>query len=1571
MAKKINVMKLVTVSIVLLFLVSGFSVMVYGYNSQDHTGFVNSSDKTIKSFGSNSGNVTNFSGYILNHSNNGNQNDSIMDSKSKYNPLGQSNLTPFIANYGSLGKSSTPGLFGYYSEPAPVGIADYGLSGTMGPSYSYNTPMFEGKIQISSLQTYSGVTKAYMSIQLNVVLVFSNNGEQYVYWIQDVAVINTSNNNLSFDDNIWNLSSLGSKMYNSTVIGNGSVFESFYGVTANDLPGAYIQMSYPSSFELRVISSITNEGQPTVAFQYNDGYGWVTYDKPVFYFVKDLTSDQGFVVNGLVQTPDLHCYDAELVMGGGWSGAKANDNESNVNLQLEYWNGHNFQSISNAFNFGSNTAETIDNALATGEYYKNNGTLLSNVVNGVGSLGVNDLGMLYNQNQVGFLNVKTDLIYGELCINGYSHTFVDNWINLTLAPGVYNISLINSGGTGLDLWNTQVILSAGQTVNLKAPNTYTVTFIKSGSSYGTPWSLNFQGEKITTNNSSISIYVTNGTYYYYIYNVTGYSIYPQSGTIFVNGIPQSIVVTFTLEYSVIFYENVLPQGTLWSVTLNGTIESTTGSSIQFYVTGGYYSYYIGPVMGYIPTISVNAGYVDQNVTVEVYFISSDSRTVSAGTYPVFDLYDPANGYIYVTNYESSNISVYHGGSLIFTIPLQSDPAYMLYDQFNENIYVTMVGGGLDIINSFTNSITNIIPNYYFSSFVFDTQNSYIYACGYHNVTVISTLNNEIVEIIPLNFNSDGITYDENNGYLYLINMKYNTLGGNVTILNPQTSSIIAIIPLQYSPSYVSYDADNGQVYVTGYYYNNSEYALNDYSFPGVLIAIDGFSIIKTINVGYDPIFVDFDLNNDYIFVVNAVSDNITVINGLSNTIYYEINSGNAPDNVAFDPNTGILFVTNAYSDDVSLIQFYNIDFQESGLPSGTPWYVTMEYNSTDAFYVYNQSSIGNEISFLIPSGACFYIIGYVNNYVPTVGFNVGNVTSNMTKEITFVKQINQSIKVGSQPGYSLYDPSNGLIYVCNEYNNSISVINGTEVTNVIKTTSFPESLVFDPANKMIYVLLGSGGIDVLNTVGNFSTLILPNYYFNSLTYDSSNGYLCASGNQNITSINPMTDQIVQELSLSFYPGEIVFNSANGYLYSLSFGNVSVINPSNGALISVINLNYYPTYMIYNQFNGYVYVSGSNLNYNQAIGLNGLSLNGYVTVIQGSSIVKQINVGYYPTFMSYDAGTGNVFVSNMVSDTISLIVGFNNTIIRNIPVYVPFISTYDPLSGNLYVTSFLANRTIFLVSVVKYYSINFTESGLPAGTLWYLNFTNGPSYSSVTNTINFKEANGSYVYTIATTNKEYSAQGGSLIVNGANLEISIKFNLVTYPITFTESGLSSGTPWSVTLNNIEKSSTNGTIIFNEPNGSYSYDIIGMPGYRANTYSGTINVNGNLATNNITWTIITYPITITESGISNGTSWSATLTGTAFNGKYINITLTSTTNVMIFNEPNGSYSYKVHLPSGYSGTNLSGSFTATGQLITTKITANPPSNYMLVIIMALIVVVAVLATILVMMRRGNKK
>jgi hypothetical protein len=44
---------------------------------------------------------------------------------------------------------------------------------------------------------------------------------------------------------------------------------------------------------------------------------------------------------------------------------------------------------------------------------------------------------------------------------------------------------------------------------------------------------------------------------------------------------------------------------------------------------------------------------------------------------------------------------------------------------------------------------------------------------------------------------------------------------------------------------------------------------------------------------------------------------------------------------------------------------------------------------------------------------------------------------------------------------------------------------------------------------------------------------------------------------------------------------------------------------------------------------------------------------------------------------------------------------------------------------------------------------------------------------------------------------------------------------TYPVTYTETGLPAGAAWSVTTNGVQSSSSTTSVVFNEPNGSYSF------------------------------------------------------------------------------------------------------------------------------------------------------
>jgi len=88
------------------------------------------------------------------------------------------------------------------------------------------------------------------------------------------------------------------------------------------------------------------------------------------------------------------------------------------------------------------------------------------------------------------------------------------------------------------------------------------------------------------------------------------------------------------------------------------------------------------------------------------------------------------------------------------------------------------------------------------------------------------------------------------------------------------------------------------------------------------------------------------------------------------------------------------------------------------------------------------------------------------------------------------------------------------------------------------------------------------------------------------------------------------------------------------------------------------------------------------------------------------------------------------------------------------------------------------------------------------------------------------------------------QNNTLIIAGQTLNNNaiLLLNKNNYLVTFTESGLPSGTSWSITLNGTTKSSTTNTITFSVPNGTYSYVVESVSGYTASPSSGTITVNG---------------------------------------------------------------------------------------------------------------------------------
>lgn len=245
-------------------------------------------------------------------------------------------------------------------------------------------------------------------------------------------------------------------------------------------------------------------------------------------------------------------------------------------------------------------------------------------------------------------------------------------------------------------------------------------------------------------------------------------------------------------------------------------------------------------------------------------------------------------------------------------------------------------------------------------------------------------------------------------------------------------------------------------------------------------------------------------------------------------------------------------------------------------------------------------------------------------------------------------------------------------------------------------------------------------------------------------------------------------------------------------------------------------------------------------------------------------------------------------------------------------------------------------------------LTLSETGLPRGMNWSAtlvgtgNFSGSVSNSSRSNSIGFVVAGGFTGRFAIPTVPGYRATPSSGIVNapegGGPVTIAITFALATnplYSIYFNESGAPAGTTWSVILNGSTRSSTTASISFNEPNGTFAFDVPSAPGigarYLPRPATGSATIHGVSLTVRVTFTAY-FALQFVETGLPNGTEWSISLNGTTNRSAHTSIG---------FSVPNGSYHFDVGAVSGESSAPSSGMVNIPGTAALVAI-AFAPSN-----------------------------
>jgi hypothetical protein len=152
-------------------------------------------------------------------------------------------------------------------------------------------------------------------------------------------------------------------------------------------------------------------------------------------------------------------------------------------------------------------------------------------------------------------------------------------------------------------------------------------------------------------------------------------------------------------------------------------------------------------------------------------------------------------------------------------------------------------------------------------------------------------------------------------------------------------------------------------------------------------------------------------------------------------------------------------------------------------------------------------------------------------------------------------------------------------------------------------------------------------------------------------------------------------------------------------------------------------------------------------------------------------------------------------------------------------------------------------------------------------------------------------------------------------------------LAEFAVTFNATGIRSGEMWTVGLNGTWQNSISSSIVFNEPNGTYHFEVASVAGYSTAPDSGNVTVNGNPVNQTISFSSV-YPVIFTETGLPTGTDW------------YLNVSeapsIISPSTTAVIDLGNGSYNYtlgsanKLYGPSPGAGT-----FTVSGGLGTVAV------------------------------------
>lgn len=1526
----------------------------------------------------------------------------------------------YLPNLALLTGPHTPGQsvgVGYTAEPAPMGIGDIGIGNT--GAYAYNTTHVAGSVTLNSANgTYPGAyyfitppgnsngsynTPYEVGMQLNTVasnISIPGTG-QGAFWIQNVVTLN--GNSLQFENNIWNFTA-GSLLPGTLYSYSGNpVYPTFY----YDY-GPVLKLTFPLTLNLyNNISVVNHRDQVTFGYRVVDSAGTFQgiYDTVAFNSPEALkpipTGPQfapAYEVNGMTTTPLGPNYDSELVFTGPGGGSNEVINNISGSETLQYSNATSggWKTVPSAYDFGADTGET---AIGVAETWSPGGTVSL-------SAGPSLLYGLWNSQP------STAVPSGSIEFQG------------TVTPS-YGWVFLFPNGAGFDNVSWVPTNAAGGFLTYLPPTAGGWQYRAIADGYGAPFSLPAfttsqtgvaatTGGVVTPSFRTAPLYINgNAQAEAAATAITGWA----SGPLKFQGLTLTSDIGAVSEFfnhlndwGFVSFNLFQATGVTDVLNVTGMLQGPTNISAP-----GQTNYFMdGPILGSPPTLlglppeitrdlpqygELVAFYSDSAVQVynevSVGFIAGSP--LDTNLFPYYNL-NPAGGAVILWSSPNANVThtiavfgsfgVWVAGSTGFTywngIALDGANALSLAGSSNAIVYdvtafdsvawldqegpsaqvpfavfdLGSTGGTFNLLAGVAGGVgfadyggtgavvTNLVadgPTVNITgspaSLLYYSNAAYLSGAMHTSITGVTSFAGGIgVEAFGAfattvtNLTADGGFSNDLGVFLFGTDytnitrfvdittvqggelfLAQNTTFVNTTIFNPEFEGVLGIL--------------------TNYTTFNQLYVVDASAFA----TTSGIAMEVAVNTLVEYAYVDFSsIGVDVLSALDTTVMNLTL--NSTSLVGFSVTSGTATVATNFfihggegiAATTGTISITNAIVDSGS-----NPGIGLSGISSGS---ITMLGVSGSSFGAVLHNSGGLTISQVMVTDHSHGVISD-----PSFGLAISGVTAtNFSNGVELIDTWNSTVT-----GTVASDNSLGVAIIANSHdiqvtqttatNQSIGVAVAQSGRITISGVTATEATLTSAWTPVYWIFPYAAVVTEQSYQVTISNVVATNYPIGLYDFDSGWNY---NG-----------------------PGSLVVNN---------------LNATGGYYAMVLNSTAYGYFTNIGAYHDFIGVWTNFAEYNDISGSNFVGDTSYGVALSSS----QYNWVWDNNFIG-DNGATSVYSPLHIQAYSGYSTGYNYFDSPNYPYTGNYWSDWNTWQSDgrlapYWVGDYSSSGGVWdyspLAAPAADVTVWFYESGLAPGVSWSVTF-NGATQTTSAAWIVFGAPSGTYTYTTGAV-PGYSVMPATGTVNtvgfapGTYATVYLEYTQV-YNVTVTESGLTAGTSWSATVGGVSATGTGTAVTVALAPGTYSFQITPVAGYTASPGSGTVTVvnsNYNLV---VTFTRVTYAVTVSESGLASGTAWSASISGN---------TQSSTGTSITFYEPNGSYSVSIGNVNGYSQSATTVSVNVTGAPAgasvsftpnkTTSLVSTDTFNMWLAIAIAVAVIALVLGLLALFLRRRNE-